>query len=163
MALVIDETVGGANSNAYDNLANAAIYFEGRLNKAAWSGASTEDQNASLVHATTALDAELYDGEKTSVNQRLKWPRINVEDDDGIIIAGTVIPKEMKEAMFEMALVLLGNDIQAHTGLEKFELLKVGDIEIEPRDGVANVLPDEVQKLIARFQTTGTSSKRVRG
>lgn len=163
MALVLDATVGGAASNAYDDLAAAVSYFEGRINKAAWSGATTEDQEAALVHSTTILDAELYDGIKASINQRLKWPRSGVTDDDDLEISALVIPKEMKEAMFELALVLLGNDIQSHTGLEKFELLKVGEIEIEPRDGVANVLPDEVVKLIRRFQTTGTASKRVRG
>lgn len=163
MALTLIATVNGITSNVYDTLANAELYFEGRLNKATWNGASAEEKKASLVHSTTALDAEMYDGEKTVFLQRLKWGRVNVEDDDGFVIDGTVIPKEMKEAMFEMALVLLGNDIQAHTGLEKFEKLKVGEIEIEPRDGVVNVLPDEVQKLIARFQTTGTASKRVRG
>lgn len=161
MALTLIATVGGITSNVYDTLANAEIYFEGRLNKSAWTGASSENKKASLVHATTVLDAEEYNGEKTIFAQRLKWARVNVEDDDGFIIEGTVIPKEMKEAMFELALVLLSSDIQEHSELAKFKVMKVGEITLEPLEGTINVLPDEVQKLISRFQII--SNKLIRG
>lgn len=163
MALVLDATIGGAASNSYDTLANAEIYFEGRLNKANWDSQTDGDKDAALVHATTILDAEPYDGLKASTTQRLKWPRVEVLDDDDIEIASTIIPKEMKEAIFELALVLFGSDIQSHTGLEKFDELVVGPIELKPKADAVNILPDEVTKLIGRFQGISTMSVRVRG
>jgi len=163
MALALDAAVGGISSNSYDTVANAELYFDGRINKQAWTDADTADKPVVLVHATTVLDAEIWNGEKANSEQRLKWPRFDVLDDDGLEVDATIIPKEIKEAIFELALVLLGSDIQSHTGLEKFNLLKVGEIEIEPKDGIANVLPDEVTKLISRFQASGSGSRRIRG
>lgn len=163
MALILDATVGGAASNVYDTLANAELYFEGRINKAIWDSQVDGDKNSALVHATTMLDVEQYDGLKTDTAQLRSWPRVGVLDDDGIEISGSIIPRQMKEAMFELALVLFGGDIQGHTGLEKFDELVVGPIELKPKEGAFNVLPDEVEKLISRFQNFSSVAKRVQG
>ena len=59
MTLVIDATVGGASANSFITLTEAQTFMDARLNSTAWSGASTADQNISLVEATRELSSKV--------------------------------------------------------------------------------------------------------
>lgn len=153
MAITIDETVGGVNSNSYVTEAEADTYFETRLNSSAYTGAGGEVKKAALVNATFRLDHERFLGRSANdaITQKLRWPRFGLNDRDGRIINSDIIPLEIKHAQFELALALLTADLQTVNTLDKFKSIKVDTIELEPNLGFANKLPDEVRRLISHF------------
>ncbi len=153
MALILDATVGGPSSNTYITLAEAEIYFESRLNSANWTAANDATKNQALAHATALLDREPFDGVKASSSQNLKFPRSGLVEDGGAV-STSIVPGCVKAAVCELALVLLGSDIQEHSELSKFKRLKVDVIDIEANSDISNSLPDSVMKAIAPFQTS---------
>ena len=150
----LDATVGGANSNAYDTVANGDTYFDERLQVTLWTGGDADDQARALIMATRRIDQELFEGEKTSTGQALKWPRIGATDDDGYEYGSAAIPTIVKHAMFEQALAYLvsddsGEDALANTGLEGFKKVKVAVIEAEiDKDYIAGDLTENAMRLL---------------
>jgi hypothetical protein len=161
-------TVGGATSNSYVSSAEATTYFDERLYASAWDDAETDDQDRALIMATRRLDAEEFAGEKATSGQALKWPRIGACDQDGYEYATGVIPDVIKQATCELALALLGEgspDLLSDPGLEAFESVKVGPIEVVPRSFAdrhalalrAGALPANVKRLL-RFVLASTAN-----
>ena len=165
MAATIDATVGGASSNSYSTLAAANTYFEERLNASAWTSASTDEKNRALIQATRRLDQEKYQGEQVTTGQALKWPRAYATDDDGYEFGTSIIPVIVKHAMYELALRFLNDDTTdtlADTGLEPFESVAVGSLEVTPRAGFqAGELPENVQRLLRPVLVTPGLSGRL--
>ena len=81
----------------YCTTTEADTYFERRLNKDAWTDASTADKETALKESTDIIDRLNYYGEKTDENQELQFPR----NDD------TEVPQDIKNACAEVALALL--------------------------------------------------------
>lgn len=165
MTLVLDATVGGASANAYDTKANATSYFEGRLNATAWTSNAAK-QEIALVMATGRIDQERFQGAKAAETQRLKWPRADVYDEDGLAVADTIIPRQIKEAVFELALYLLqqgASDPTTATGLESFSSLTLGDVSLEMRDSAGQPLPlpPNVARLLAGYRIGGGGAVRL--
>lgn len=155
MAIVIVETVGGSASNSYVTLDEAEAYFEGRLNTAAWDALTTDDaKNIALVSACRRIDQEEFDGARSSHNQALAWPRHGASA-DGIMVDSAEIPQRVKNGQCELALFMLGSDMLADTGLEGFDRVKVGPLEVTPRHGRrAGSLPENVRRELAPFLVT---------
>lgn len=162
MAITIDATVGGASSNSYVTLAEAETYFEKRMSIDNWTGTDAV-KNIALANALMILDREFFNGIKTNTSgvvQALKWPRAGVLDEDGRAITSTTIPERIKDAQCELTLSLLdGDTTQTEDALKKFERMKVGEIDLTPRKGSKNLLPEEVRRRIAIFQTNSQAGK----
>lgn len=156
MALVIDKTIGGSNSNSYVDETEADTYFEGRLNADSWTGAtagSGGNKDKALVNAARRLDQERFDGVRANIGvQKLKHPRTGLLDSDDVTVSSAIIHPRIKDAQCELALFFLTGDQQGDDALKDFEKLKVGPIDITPRAGVKNKLPEEVSRLISIFQ-----------
>ena len=76
MALVLDATWGGINSNTYATDLELAVYVETKVKRDQWDAASDAARKASLVEATRAIDSlGRWVGERYSWNQRLQFPR----------------------------------------------------------------------------------------
>lgn len=162
MAAAIVATVGGANSNSYATVAEAVAYFEARLNASAWDGADADKRVRSLIMATNRIDQEVYSGSPSSSTQALKFPRVGAYDGDGRPVDSSAIPAGIKEAQFELALTVLSNDLFADTGLEQFESVKVGPLEVTPRvSRKAGALPAHVARELAPFLETPPGSVRL--
>lgn len=153
MALTLDATAKGADSNSYVSVSEAISYFEGRLDSAdtwatAVAGATTEE--VALVMATSRLELETYDGMPTTTTQRLKWPRIGAYDGEGMYLDADVVPRCVKEATFELALALLTDDtLLDDTGLEPFSSFTAGSLSVQLRGRtMASTLPEIVKKLL---------------
>jgi len=159
MAITIDATVGGSTSNSYVTLAEAVAYFEGRLNTAAWDVlTSDEAKNVALVSACRRIDQEEFSGVRSSLEQALAWPRWGASA-DGIRVDSQEIPQRVKNAQCELALFMLQSDLLADTGLEGFERVKVGPLEVTPRHGRrAGALPENVRRELAPFLVTPSSN-----
>lgn len=115
MALIT--TVGGTTSDSYATLADADAYFTNERGNAAtyqvagdWLHASTTDATLeACMRAATRLIDKFYNfnWQRASETQALKAPFDDAETDDGIAIANTVIPLDIKRAEYEIARALL--------------------------------------------------------
>lgn len=122
MSVVLDATVGGANSNSFVTLAEAQDYFLVRP-VTEWDDA--DSQEMLLILATRVLVAwflpsrklvradqrsqdyylirPTWTGEVASTTQKLPWPRSGMYDGNGNAILTSVIPDELKWATCELA------------------------------------------------------------
>lgn len=135
------------NVNSYVDVDAAENYFETRLDATAWYAADDEDKESSLVTATQLLDELAFIGSMTSLSQSLAWPRSGVQvystkAGSLVTIADSEIPKEVKTAVFEMALHLLTNQDILNSSSQTLERIKVGPIEIE--DSAQTVAPPAI-------------------
>jgi len=86
-----------STETAYCTVAEAEVYFSGRLGADAWDDAVSTDKSKALITATRMIDRLNYIGIRTSELQSLQFPR----NDD------TSIPTDIKNATCELALALL--------------------------------------------------------
>jgi hypothetical protein len=83
--------------NFYGTISRANAYFSKRLNTRIWDEALYNDQEASLIMATRAIDKLNFAGDKNDSDQDLQFPR----NDD------TEVPINIEYAAYEVALALL--------------------------------------------------------
>jgi hypothetical protein len=160
--VALDTTVGGAAANSYASQAEADAYHEGRMHVEAWDDAEDADKERALRMATATLDAMVdWQGDTASVTQRLMWPRFGAYGRNGYLIAGDVIPAELKDATAEFARQLLAEDRTADSDVESQGLKRVvtGPVELEFKDTVrAKVVPDSVFYMIRHLGTLVSQS-----
>jgi hypothetical protein len=181
MTLVLDATVGGAAANSYADQASANSYFEGRRNADAWTAASSTaggERDQALVAACARLEQEAYAGYRSTLTQALRWPRRYVVDPDppvggtaldtspvGYYLSDAQVPVAVKRAQYELALHLLNygaTDPLAPTGLEQFDSLSVGAIDLTPAAQVAGALPPQVLRLLRPLLLSAPGTVRLR-
>ena len=133
MAATIDATIKGANANSYVTLAEADAYFETVPSSTQWDNKTDDKKNRALISATRWIDTLVYYGDRCDDDQALKFPRTNYQV-DGVELACTLIPQNIKYAQFELANAL-ANDTDAITGSTgtdgNFEEVKLGDIQVK--------------------------------
>ena len=153
MALVLDSTVAGASANSYTSVAEGDAYHEARLFATAWNGAATADKTAALVWATRLLDAHFeWAGSKFSLEQALRWPRFGALDRDGELIDSNILPPELKNAVSELARLLILSDRTIESGTEGLKRLKVDVIELEfDKLDRSETISDEVYQMISHL------------
>jgi len=168
MPTLIDATVGGASSNSYALASEGDTYFAARLYSTDWTGATTTLKEQALIMATQRIDQDEFVGYRVSSTQALKWPRYAAPIPDGggyihAYYAADEIPVLVKHAQFELALVLLGSNILAPTGVENIDALTVGPISIDFRQPVSSgALPDQVARLLRGLRTNSSGAAIVR-
>jgi hypothetical protein len=138
-------------------------YFATRLYSDAWLDAFNDDKEAALITATLRIDQENFDGVRVSPTvQALKWPRYGVEL-DGVYFLSTEIPKQIKDAVCEMALELLTSNALEQSGLANFKRLSVGPISLEMNQPVVSgALPAQVLRLLSGLRVGGSGARMVR-
>ncbi len=153
MALVLDATVGGTSSNSYTTEAEGDSYHEARLFATGWTGATTAVKEAALVWATRMLDYSFnWAGAKYTIEQALRWPRFSALDRDGQLFDSNEIPQELKDAVSELARLLIAGDRSIETGTEGFSKIKVDVIElIFDKFDRAPTIPDEIYQMISHL------------
>ncbi len=135
MALILDATPGGEDSNTYIVLSGALEYFESRLYADSFVDAASGYQEQALAMATRQLDERfIWSGTITFSGQALDWPRENVINCDGYEVDSETIPVEIQEATCEQALYLLQSDSTQYPSVltKGFKYAKVDTLEIEP-------------------------------
>lgn len=168
MALVLDATPKGVNSNSYATRAEADAYFDGRMNAGAWTAAVAATKDLALVAATSRLEQEKYKEGRTDTAQRLQWPRAYVQTPDENFVSWydpNVVPRPMKEACYELALTFLNAgtlDTLAETGLEGFDSVTIGPLSVDiTKSFRGGSLPANVRRLLRGLSTTAGSSVRL--
>lgn len=61
--------------SSYISLAQAEVYFTGRLDSEAWDCSEDKDKEKALVQATRLIDRLNFEGAKTDETQSLEFPR----------------------------------------------------------------------------------------
>lgn len=158
-------TAGSASANSYCTVAEAEVYFEGRLYSTTWTDASDDDKPIALMWATRVLD-EVCDwvGEKSAGSQALRWPRWDAWDKDGYNLAADTIPTFLKNATAELAFQLLAKDrlqtIDDSIGGLKSVTAGSVSVEFDKMDRI-QALPQSVLNLIKGFTTNATGGWQV--
>lgn len=134
--MAIQVTPGHADAVAYDTAANSDTYFSAR-GITTWTGDETAKEQA-LVRGADYLERKYADrwiGTKATSTQALAWPRLDVEDVDGYVISSSEIPRAVKYANFEAALLILtGTDLEPvleRAGAVARKKTKAGPVETE--------------------------------
>lgn len=167
----LDATIGGTSSNSYVTRVEADAYFADRLNSSA-NGDWTNDsagvargntvKEQALVTATRRIDEEMFLGLKASSTQALKWPRVNVYDEDGLIFDSASIPERVKQAVYITALELLKVDFISEDYLNNFAFFSAGNIQFKQfTQQSAGRLPAEAQRLLRFVMTSGSGGGRL--
>lgn len=162
--MALDATIGGADSNSFVTRQQADDYFADRLYATNWTSATDASKDAALVTASRRIDEEEFVGIRASISQALKWPRsgalwdetVSFSDEYGNVYSSNEIPKPVRDAVCEYALLLLGSDILKESKLQNFSKIKVGDIElgiVQPQR--SGNLPAQVLRVLRGLLLTG--------
>ena len=132
------------NTNSYVTETEADTYFETRIDSANWTAASTELRESALVTATLLVDDHAWIGAAVSSSQALAWPRNNAIYNDTrmgatITIGKTVVPLQVKEAVYEQALHLVDNEDVLQGQGQTFESISIGSISLSDSNSSANI------------------------
>lgn len=137
MALEVETGSGSATAESYISVADADSYHSLNGNPSSWSGATTGEKESALRQATQYLDDKYqsrWRGERALSSQALRWPRVNVYDDDGFAVSSTSIPAKLKQAVAVVALEVIGGTslfvTETAAGSLSAKRVKVGGIEI---------------------------------
>lgn len=100
--LIIEDGSGKESANSYVSLAYADAYAINR-NYTTWIGQSDYVKSAAIIKAMDYVD-NIFDwkGRRMHMNQALKFPRVDIVDDDGFDYSGK-IPEQLKKAICEAA------------------------------------------------------------
>ena len=152
----VDATVGGAAANSYVAVADADAYFLSSFNRALW--ASSSDKEALVISASRYLDGYMaWEGEKTSPDQAMEWPRKNTFTKSGIAYADDVIPMPLKFAVYELAYFMLENNGLTFES-STVDQVKVGPISLKFNQSVKDLgLPHYVISLISHIGSSDLS------
>ena len=133
MAATITATLSSATANSYVTLAEANDYFDTSPDSSTWTNKTDDQKKRSLISATRWIDTFVFYGDRCDDGQALKFPRNNYQV-DGVELACTKIPNNIKYAQYELARAL-ANDTDAITGTTGKEgnisEAKLGDLAVK--------------------------------
>jgi len=162
MALVVDDTPGGATANSYADVALGDTYHEAHLYMTSWEDASEDEKGRALVTATRMLDTWFdWVGTVASDTQALRWPRIDAYDPDGRLLASDEIPAAIANGTIELARELLAGNREADSDTETqgIKSVKAGSVDIEFKESVTSKpIPDAVQSMLSHYGTIRSRS-----
>lgn len=132
--MIIEDGTGVAGANSYMTTEEATAYHT-TFGNTGWPS-DTQLQETALIYATLALDANYgcnFDSFRLQGTQELLWPRYQFYDRDMKFRAQNTIPKELKYALAEMALLYFqGADLYPQDSKESSiteEAVSVGEIK----------------------------------
>lgn len=161
MAVDLDATVGGAESNSYSTVANADSLASARVgpSAASWVDSTDDDAKAqALITATLAIDSLPFIGVRSSSTQALEWPRTSAKTITGRLYASDSLPYSLVAATVELAINYLANassDVTSPVANDK-KKVKAGDVEVEyftpsNDDSALSMFPDLVARLLEQL------------
>ena len=174
MAITIVATAGSASANSYLTLSDANAIIEGLVKDddvTAWEAGSTSDdyRNRALYTAAQRIDRERFLGARATDTQALQWPRTGVRKPDTYIntyavgfpfrittdyYTDTEIPDQIKKAQAVLAVYLQNNkEGLGLSGLEDFQNVKLGSIDVTPNLVNGAVGADRVPPMFERYFT----------
>jgi DnaT-like ssDNA binding protein len=169
VAVTLEATPGAADANSFEEVEEADEYFETRLHAEVWVDADPADKTIALIMATRVISASLspyryyvsdgnfyrtrstWTGVPSTSTQALPWPRIGMQNRNGVDIPDDEIPVELKQATSELALVLLSTDVTADNPVITGGItdLTAGPVSLSFKDYIeTKVLPNAVLDML---------------
>lgn len=143
MSVTVIATVGGANSNSYQTVAEIDDYFTKRVPSSIgeqWNDLEDDEKSAAAIMATTWMDALIHWTHfPTTVTQALLWPQYGQWMRNGwTMVPLDIIPQELKNCHAEIALYLSQEDRLADFDPIKLGMqrIKVGSIDLQFREKI---------------------------
>ena len=144
MAFVFDSTPKSTTANSFVSVSDADDYFAAHLEQSTWTDLDTPTKQSALVQATSRLNMEWFMGLKTTLDQRLVWPRKVVVGRElgvhGFILDADTIPVYLQQATCEQALVYIkinaGTFMLEDEDVETMKSYKIGPLDIGVRPGL---------------------------
>lgn len=161
--MAIDTTPGSPTADSYVSVAEADVYWAKRQSDA-WAATLTPDKEAALIRATAHVDAGYgWRGCRASSTQALAWPRYDVVV-DGYDLDSTIIPKQVRDAVCELALKALAGELVADVSPQQLVEQTVGPITRkfapEERNGGQKLYP-YVDSLLGPLVSGGSGQIRL--
>lgn len=160
--MALDATIGSPDSNSYVTVTEADAYFEDRVHSEAWD--DFDDTASVLITSSQMLDWYVkWKGYKATSTQSMAWPRVNVTRRDGTEVDDSVIPREVKIAVFELALASLAEDRMSDDPMAGLEQVKAGTLSVKS-DGAGvdstslDTIPDQVWNILSDLYLRGDAS-----
>lgn len=136
--LVVEDGTGLAGANSYITAVEALAILDVKPTQlAAFSALAPTEQDNYLIWASDWLDDYMdWKGTKSVDASGLRWPRCGVYDRDGLLLSETTIPEQLKQAVAETAVWLIGNDAAGSGGdasnlPEGIKRVKADVVEVE--------------------------------
>jgi hypothetical protein len=164
MSLTLVVTASAANANSYVTLASANNFLEQNIHiSATWASLTTANAEASLIYATTLLDAQMdWLGVKGSSAQALRWPRTDVSDPDEYAVDSDTIPVFLQEATSFYAYNLSQSDRTAESDTLGFTRLDAGSLRMDiDKYDRRETMPVSVYDLIKHYGSRASGRSRV--
>lgn len=153
--MALNATIGAVDTNSYVTQAEATAYFDDRMHASAWI--AFNDKDKVLITASQMLDWFFnWKGTKASSTQFMQWPRSEAYRPDGTLIVETILPPELKIAVYELALVSLSTDRMQDDPLAGIGELKAGSLKIKagpekPNQTNKKSIPQKVHKILSEI------------
>lgn len=157
--MALNATIGSPDANSYVTVAEANAYFSDRVHSSAWD--DFDDKASALVTASQMLDWYVrWKGYKSTSEQSMGWPRINVVRKDGTEVPSDIILPEVKVAAYELALSSLEADRTADDPMAGIEQIKAGSLMVKADNGdadstAADVIPEKVWRILSDLYMRG--------
>lgn len=155
--------IGNPNMNSYVSVDEAFEYFESRSHGEAWE--DIDNYESFLITATNQIDWYLsFPGSKTDPSQPLEWPRKDVFDEKNqTYIKSNIIPKKIKYAVLELALVSIEEDRTFDSDMLGLQKVKVGTLEVVANSsgiwqGKKSTIPDIIYRILDGIITDSGST-----
>ena len=159
MGFIVENGSGLPNAASYVSLAEANDILSLNIHiTAEWAALVDADKERLLAWASRYLDERTrWFGHRVNEASGLRWPRVGVIDRDGLLIASTVIPQQLKVAVAEMARFLMVADRSAERDQDGLARLKADVIELEFREGYKlPKVPEHMQFILAGLGAVST-------
>lgn len=167
MALVVETGSGSSTAESYISVADTDTYFSTMRGDSSeyasdWTAATTAVKEACLRWATRLVDKYwVWDGEKSTTTQKLRWPRSYVLDDEGDEIEGDEIPDDLKWSVAEQARALLVDATRVDDQEIGLTSLGVGNIQLafDKYDRIGALHP-QAKSYLGSFGTPKSRTSR---
>lgn len=148
MALV---TTPGATANSFADVTFADAYMATHDPEGKWAALDTPLKEGLLQRATELLDGLNWAGEKSSIDNSLRWPRSDVYDRDDVALSNSEIPLFLQRATSEFAFRLSEGDTTRDAGFKRIEIgplrLESGDKQLSDSDPI----PKQIMRMVSYY------------
>ena len=126
-------TPGAEDANSFVTRAEFVEWLTTRLRKpTSVTGAGDSTKDAALIWATRLVNALCWTGSGVTATQRLNWPRTGMLYQTLFAVPIDAIPQDLKNAVMEMAYILLvGDPVSPASAIFKgLNKIKAGSVEL---------------------------------
>lgn len=155
-------TPKSSTADVWGTLIEADAYHANRGHNSEWTGATDAVKEQHMKWACNLLNLLNWDGIRTEQTQAQSQPRNGLYGYDGWVIDADVVYKNMKDASFEYAWLLIKGDATAEAGTTGFSEIKVAVIELKiDKLDKPKKIPNSVMEFIKPWLTNYGSSLAV--